>query len=513
MTDEIDDALRSHVVDGTERADVDASSAVARAADSDWTRLLCALAGDPEIHRTWASARDADEMDALGRLVWVRAETEEVDGAIDASLETDASTDLLDSMARAGVGWVHDALAEAATDGEQSVEAAMVAALGEPAQLRGPLMHAEVVELAGRLLRVAAAARAGELWDQFLVWRGRLEEMAERDESDPTLEDRWLRRLDGAAACLDRTLYARGALTGDYRWDWIDQPELVGDFLQLYGPTDWLEVLGFLEVAHSPAYELAAHLAVGAADGVGIEPPREAEVETLFELLASEPSSDGSEGGDWERLASDAGLRLQVALGGEEFGRLLAQSAAHERLVTHGVHSPGVPGLPLSCTSESYLETEAVEEVTAELVDGDVPEDERIVASVRTLCDARDWYLRRDAEVGDLVRDVARAFGRVDAPAVELAREQLERTLEGERTAPAATLAGALDDGRDGYSVLADQAASHERTLGMDCARRLAAVGDRPALERLGELWAVRGPVLRAPFFREVLRDGLEVLD
>ncbi len=519
--DEILENLERQVAEGAETVPVSPTDAVEAARESVLGRLFVALTDDREVHLQWARSMDFDRLDALGQLGWMQADLERVDARIDAELESERRGETIELLARSGVGWRHEALVEAIDGEAHGAAAARVLARSTPGELRSRLIECEVVDRTIELLRAAVVERASELWDQFLIWRQRVAGLEELDEQT---RRGYLAQLDGTGAALEPTLYARGLLAGDYEAGWLQEGPLVADFLQIYGSTDWLEVVGMLEAAGRPSAErLAATLAVAAAAGVGSEPPGEQEAEDLLDLLAEAPG-DGDREGAWESLATGLGLGFQMAMGEGDFALLLAQVAAHERLVTHGIHSPGIPGLPMSATSETHLEASRMSELLGELVAGEWT-DEQEVRAVRTLCDARVWS-RRDEECEQLVRAVAAIFEQASLEAIETARAQVMATLdearrdwEREQFEQAPDLQGALVLGAVEESpasdrlveLLAERAAAGQTPLAMDALRYLGRMPTEGVLERLGELWSSQLPVLRAPFARRVLEEAIAV--
>ena len=517
----ITQTLQRQIAHGPTQVPIDPDEAVEAARDSQLVRLLIALTDDQSVHLAWARATDFADLDAAGRLAWMRADLEEVDDEIDTQLAGDDAADTIDLLARSGLGWAHEALNDGLDRDATREEAAMVLARSQPGELRPALIEAEVVDDVVTLLRAAAVEGAAELWDQFLIWRERLDDI---DGIDEATRREYAARLEGAGAALAPTLFARGLLAGDYGIDWLGERAAVADFLQVYGPTDWLEVVGLLELADvGPAEDLAATLAVAAAAGIQEEPPADEEVEDLLDLLAETPT-DGEETGDWESLATGLGFGFQVAMGEGDFALLLAQVAAHERLVTHGIHSPGIPGLPLSATSQEDLDASAVTDLMGDYVSGPWT-DEHEVSALRTLCDGRVWA-RRTGEREGLARSVASMVENVTRPAVETARAQLfaaldeaRRDWEGESFEEDPTLrralivaAGQPDDPSEALlETLADGSAERETPLGLDCLRALGEQNGERVLEVLGELWAERLSPLRAPFARRVLEEAIAV--
>ena len=489
----INQRLAEQVTLGADRVPVDPDRAVEAAVDSPQTRLLLALSDDADLHAAWARAVDFEETDAIGRLGWVQAELERVDSGVDAALDGEEPGPMIETLARSGVAWRHPALVEALDDDELRPAAATVLARGAPGQLRAHLMESDVVEEVVDMLRAAALVGAGELWSAFLIWRGRLEDVVEEDEATGT---EWLDRLDAIGAALEPTLFARGALSGEYGTDWFAEPTAVADFLQVYGPSDWLPVGARLQAADEVGAGMYGAVAVSAAQGIGAEPPDDEEVEDLLDLLAAAPDPNQKDAA-WEGLASRLGFGFQLAVGEEELALLLAQVATHERLVTWGVHSPGIPGLPLSATGVDYIDADAAREVLETMAaGGEENVEERTVTAVRTVCDALDWVRRDVDEIDDLLWSVAGILGQVDAESVQTARSELESALAGG------------EDVQD-VDALAVEAADEGALVGMDAVRRLGDRSDEPSQVALGQIWAGDGSVWRASFVEGVLRDSV----
>lgn len=518
---DIAEKLEKQIARGPRQVPVSPAEAV-EAGKASWrVRLLIALTDDEAIHIEWARSTEFADLDAVGRIAWMRADLEAVDERIDAALGGDEAGAAVDVLARSGIGWVHDALVDGLEHEATRDAAAMVLARSRPGKLRPALMEAEVVDEVVAMLRAAAVEQASELWDQFLIWRDRLEDVEELDEQT---RGTYAAQLEGAGVSLEPTLFARGLLAGDYGLEWLDDPTAVADFLQVYGPTDWLDVLGLLELEErSTAAELAGTLAVAAAAGLREGPPDDDEAEQLLDLLAETPGDDDGEA-TWESLATQVGLGFQIAVGADEFGLLLAQVAAHERLVTHGIHSPGIPGLPLSATSDDDLALDRVSDLVGEYVSGEWT-DEHKVSALRTLCDARVWARRSD-EYEDVLRSVASMVDTVTDPSIETARAQLLASLDRARMEwergefvetpslrRAMVLGASLDEEPPEALLerLSDEAVDRGSPLGLDCLRYLGDQTGEGVVETLGELWVDRAPVLRAPFVRRVLEEAIAV--
>lgn len=518
--DEIERALRTQIAEGPRQAPVSPVEAVEAARESREIRLLVALTDDDAVHTEWARSVDYDEQDRFGKAALLRAEVEEVDRVVDDHLDGGDRAETVDLLARCGVGWSHDAIVEAAGDDATRPAASMVLARSTPGELRRLSMESEVIDDVVEMLRAGAVVGADDLWDQFLIWHGRLEDLEDLDDE---LRKSLRAELEGAGAVLDPTLFARGLLGGDYGARWLDDPTAVADLLQTYGPSDWLEVVATVEEAGDPGLELAATLAVSASLGIGAEPPDEHEVERLLELLAEELKPNQKES-PWESKATELGYGFQVALGGEDYGLLLAQAAAHERLATYGIHSPGIRGLPLSATGREHLDAEAVERVVGELAEADGDSDQMLVAAVRTLYDAGVWARRGGEEAEAVVEEVADAFEATSRESIELARAHLlaelgeaHRRWEHEQFAEESTLQeamvlGSCEPGEDVDRVLEElksRAETSETTLGLDCIRRIGSFEAEERLEALGDLWLRDAPVYRAPFVRDVLEEAI----
>jgi len=561
---QVEQRLLTQIIAGPEQAPVSPEDVVAAAADDRWIRVLLALTDDTGLHAAWARELGVGGAEGLAasawtgtdKLAWIRAEIDDVDGEIDAALQAAADRDgesveragaILDALARQEIGWAGDALRamiESLRSDEQARERvglealAMVAGLGEPGALRAMLHEAEVVDDVVSLLRGAALMGHTELWDQFLIWQSRLDGV---DDADETIQ-----QVEGAGAVMDPVLFARSLIGGDVEMGWAEDSRSVADFLQVWGPTDWLEVAALLEHGDDTVMETASVMAVNAARGIGAEAPESEEAEQLIELLEIDADESGgsNQSDGWEPLATELGLQFQIAVGATSddadedesgsFGRLLAQIAAHERLVYHGIHSPGIPGLPLSATSMRYLDLEATTSALRQLAESssDVASGgaagEECIRAVRTLCDLGTWLRREPDEIEGLARQACEMFSMHHSPAIRVARAQIAFGLEGDSVelpadfeigvsdsvVEALVRTGASVGGREEGLVSEEhqealaELADGESLIAMDAGRRLGTIGEPAVRRRLADLW-VDGPVCRASFFRQLLLESI----
>ena len=542
---ELADKLRRQIAEGPEAEPLPPEGVIAEATSDAWIRLLVALGDDEALHVAFARQVDSPaDVDAAGRIAFVRAVLEEVDRAVDTALEGSEFSSMLQALARADVPWSHERLTQivAAADEEDAhsdedvAAAALTLARGEVDELSEAIDQSSVIDDVLLSLRAAGLEGRSELGEMILFLRIELEDLAAEAEDEADVEG-WIDRLDGVAALLDPELYGRGLLAGDYHDGWLDRPASVADFLQAYGPSDWLEVQGLLELGYDPgsdeddvAFALGARLAVAAAAGIGTTRPEEHEVDGLLELLTVDPEAENDEGNpEWQSLATELGFGLQLALGGDAFALPLVQAAAHERLVTWGIHSPGVPGLPLSTTTEEELDTDPVFWLMGEAA-GQPAESwsvETRVTVLRTLTDARTWarkgWSERDGDVEDLAGQLVEMFADVDDPGVNVATRRLKAEIDPDFAAQfpedKAELLSAADilaiggraDAPEGILDRLESLAAGEGPLAMEAARLLAENGSLPARRRLGRLWTDSAPVLRSAFVRQALVESLSL--
>jgi hypothetical protein len=442
----------------------------------------------------------------------VSAESDAVDAEIDAQLDGDPSESLVDALARAGVAWTHPRLEDALDNDRLRAAASLLLAVADPEALRSWLEQCDVYEDAFVALRAVAMAGAHSLDDILADWR---ERVLDFDEARAELA-----RVDGLMAVLDAGTFGRAALAGDADMDWLADSVAVADFLQVYGPGEWLTVLSFLDVCDDDAFEFGAFLAVCAAHGIGFDEPTEADAGELIELLNYEPSADPEE---WEPSATRLGLGFAIALAADdELALLGAQVGAHERLIAYGYHSPGVPGLPMSGTDPGDLDFDASSGMLRQLLDGPSMPDAARVAVVRTLFDLYGHVSSGDGQVAEHARKWTSRFADSDIGAIALAARSLKAALDegtvdseqasmGERATlkGAMVLAGAGAPSADVVDAL-QRAARGDKVLGLAATQQLALLGTLDALDALAELWA-SGSVFRAPIYRDALLSGAHV--
>lgn len=506
--DKLLDDLKHHVATA-EDVDADFSPLIAEDA-SELVAALFALAPAQEVRGQWAEQTDFEMCDAMGKVAWVSSESEEVEQAIDEMLAGGERETAADALARAGVAWDSPAFTELLDHDGSRRAAALITAIADPQSVAAWLDGCEVIDDALEVLRAAALDVAGDLREAFLAWE---EALAEGEDADAERA-----RLDGLFATLDPENYARRVLAGDSEINWLLDLPVVADFLQVHGPTEWLEVLGLLEATEDRALEFGTLLAVCAAAGIGMEPPTEEEAHELLELLTIEP---GAKVEEWEPLATRLSLGFAVAVApDEDLGLLCAQAAAHERLSSFDIHSPGIPGLPLSATDEDSLDLEA----SRGLLDSIRELDEMPVAStlavIRTLSDLRGLVANDNERFEEHAEHWIEQFLDSDSRAIRLAVRQLLVTIDHEARDREAEL---LEQSNDIEAALTfsshpfdeeivvsalEQHAHVEGPLGLDCARRLAAIGSDAALAALARLWKSEN-VFRAPFYRDALVEGI----
>ncbi|MFP4600421.1 MAG: hypothetical protein ACLFVJ_19350 [Persicimonas sp.] len=476
---------------------------------SELVAALFALAPSEQVRGQWAGGIDFEMADALGKIAWVSSESEQVEAFVDAALAGGEAATLAEVLARAGIVWDSSALIDLLDHDASRRAAALILAVARPEEVADWLEECEVVEDALEVLRAAAIDVAIELRDGFTDWHDELADVEDVDFERA--------RIDGLFAVLDPKGYARRMLAGDAEADWLRDLPIVADFLQVYGPTEWLEVLGFLEAVEDPAIELASFLAVSAAAGIGFEEPDEQEARQLIDLLTVEPDADPDE---WEPLATGLHLGFAVAVApDDDLGLLGAQVAAHERLISFDIHSPGIPGLPLSATYDDALDLDASKALLEAVSGLDELSEASVLGVVRTLSDLRG-LVDHDADTfSEHAEAWVDAFMDSSSRAVRLAARQLMVPLDREAARREASRLDQADDieaalafGRNGDQARAiaalEEHAHLEGPLGLDCTRRLAAIGTDAALEAIARLWKT-GSVFRAAYYRDALVEGV----
>ncbi|QDG51234.1 hypothetical protein FIV42_10930 [Persicimonas caeni] len=502
------DTLKHHVATG-EPVDADFGELIAEDAP-DLVAALFASSTDESVRGQWAKKIDFEKADALGKVAWVASESEAVEERIDEMLDSGEAGTVAETLARAGIAWDSDQI-EALLDHDANRRAAaLLLAVANPDQVAAWLEDCEVVEDALEVLRAAALDLSEELAESFRVWEEALEELDE-DELEKA-------RLDGLYAVLEPSDYARRVLAGDSGIGWLGDMPVVADFLQVHGPTQWLEVLGMLEAVEDPSLELAALLAVSAAAGAGFEAPDDEEAQQLLDLLAVEP---GAKTEVWEPIATAQGLGFAIAVApDDELALLCAQVAAHERLTLFDIHSAGIPGLPLSATAEQHLNLETSRALLDGIAEMDEMADATVVAVVRTMCDLRRLVMHDHERFAEHAEAWVEEFLDNSSAAIRLAVRQLLVPLDHEaarreaelleRTdAIEAALAFSANSIEEEALIAAlEEHARLEGPLGLDCARRLAMNGSDDALAALARLWKT-GSVFRVAFYRDCLVEAV----
>lgn len=500
--------LKRHVATG-EPTDRDFGELIADDAP-ELVAALFASSTDEAVRGQWARKVDFETVDALGKAAWVSSEADDVEELIDQMLESGETETVVEALARAGIAWDSPEIGELLDHDGSRRAAALIMAVANPSQVADWLGECETVEDALEVLRAAALDLSVELRESFQGWEDAL---AELDDVD--LEKA---RLDGLYATLDPNDYARRVLAGDSGIDWLSDMPVVADFLQVHGPTEWLEVLGMLEAVEAPALELASLLAVSAAAGAGFEEPDDDEARKLLELLAVEPDAKTEE---WEPIATGLGLGFAVAVApDDDLGLLCAQIAAHERLTLFGVHSPGIPGLPLSGTADDDLDLDAAQALLEGIAQMDAPTEATTVAVVRTMCDLRRLVTHDRERFAAHAEAWVEEFLDSDSRAIRLAVRQLLVPIDHEAAQREAELLARTDtieaalafsgNSLDEETVVRalEEHAHLEGPLGLDCARRLATIGSDEALGALARLWKAE-TVFRVAFYRDCLFEAV----
>ncbi len=349
------------------------------AALADSAHLAAALLGD---------APRLSKLDPLRLLVAVHLESDAVDAQIDRAIAA-GDAQVVNALARAGIPWEHDAMAAllevpaccagaaqllAITD----LDALSAWALSEPSPPEAAL--ADALRAVAQLEEVDLSGLIAEL----------------RDACDPQASrpaQRLRDQLDALRALLDPERYARQVLMDELELSWLRLPSSVADLLILHGgESSWRETLAILETAEAmTAFELAALIAVTAASSLGDEAPDGVAQAALLDLMAH--ARDNSK--EWEARAITLALRAPLAFGDEDTAPMLAEAAAHERLVQAQAPSPGILGLPLSATDAEGISCEAAYDLLDGAIGAESLADEQVVTITRTLCDLRRWH--RDA--------------------------------------------------------------------------------------------------------------------
>lgn len=484
----------------------------------------------------WVKSFDFAAAAPLARIAWVYDESDAVERRIDALFDAKdpaLHAALIDTLARAQVGWAH-ARIDAALDAEPTRRcAAWLLAQSAPAALNDWLLDCEVVDDALDAMRAISVSDAGlpaRDWSAIEQWREALTGalLEARDAEDVADLQAALAGVTGALAVLEPNAWARLALGGDADSTWLKDPVLVADFLQIHGPSSWLDALSLLEASEDPALEFGALLAVAAASGLDAAPPDEEDARELIALL--QLPSDAPETA-WQPAATRLDFATAIALTGADdhapddgLGLLLVQIAAHERLIHHGYHSPGISGLPHSASDPADVSFETSQALLRELV-AQTRDLDALAAdiSLMILQNCLDLHRHLDSnpqQFEQLSKDWADAFAASASPAIRLASRGLLARLtatdashEQKILAKSTDLSAALVLSRlDTEDPRVLQTLAHHAALqtpvGLDCARRLGELASPEALDALARLWA-QADCLRAPFFAQCLHDAV----
>jgi hypothetical protein len=444
----------------------------------DLTASLAALTAEPLVAQAYLDGVKADwpTLSPIERLVFVQSEDPKVEAIIDRQLAHKGASAMCRTLARAGVAWTHEGIeALLDSDDEQDLAAAaMVLASYEPEGLYGWCDEAAEQGDAGALTALRAALLATEVCGAYPVLEAMRDDLASQRGKDI---EALLVRLDALLALVDPKRWGRGVLGESYTFDWVEQPRLVADVLQMHGETSWLETLALLELGEAEEGRIFASNIAACAALAHQEITQEAQADALAELLEVTRNGDAS----WAPLAAGLDCQLALTLGDEDTSPLLVEAIVHERLLYGGFASPGIAGLPLSASDEEGLDVEAAGRLLRDIAVQDALPPAGLVAAVRTLSDLRRWHLLAPELVEALVGD-----------------EALMKTLTEHSLAPV-RLAARLITSPPG------EAALYELALG-DGLAALWAIGelseraDEPVAV-LGKLWATV-PVERVPFVR-----------
>lgn len=467
-----------------------------------WLAQLRAEARLEQVH-----ARDFDPATAtaLERVLWVLDESAAVERRIDALLDAKnwaQCTPLIDALARAGVAWEHPTILAALERDDTREAAALVAARAVPHEVDAWLDECEVIEDALQVMRavsLAAEERSIQTWPALLQWHDAIMQL---DQAQPERA-----HASGALAVLDPIGWARRALGDEADDRWLLDQGSVADFLAVHGPTTWLATLAQLadkargggrlnESSLEFGMLLASAAAMGLADeDAAGERALQDMAHTMVALLQLAPQAPQE---DWEPRATRAGLGPLLALtsadpdadSADQLGLLLVQVAAHEWLLTHDFHSPGIPGLPFSATSADDVNLEAAADIlstlTAQSPDPRHESAAQTVMILRCLNDLEEWQA-------------------LDAPRFLPLAHQWSQALAGD--------SAAADDARASQAAQPAHLGNHAGTAlsdlaALDRARRLARAGESAQLEDLATLWA-QADLWRAEFYRDCLFEAL----
>lgn len=479
--------LATAVAEGKKISDGDWSKVAASLedlAERAQTLAVLAAADDEELRRRWWGMRKPAEVAALEPaevLLFVAVEDAGVEEAIDEALGGPEGARIVDAMARMEISWSSPHLVAMLDDPELRQAAAFTLLEGDREALEDWLDGCEEPFEALEVFRVAALSGEDALFELAEDWCEALEEAE---------ETRAARYLRGAMAALDPRAFARKLVLGETDLDWLSNSTCVADFLQVHGPSDWVETLALLEEGGArAAFEFAALIAVASAfdDSRGDGDVDSDDDEAEEHLLALAEHAE-----DPYRAAQE--FAFQIALGEEDdLIALLTEASLHERARRLQMPSAGLAGLLLSGTDvEALPKLEKVELFFNQMARKAEMTPEDLVVATRTLSDLGAWYIRMPDRFEELVGHGARRFKRHDQRPLSLAAQRLEALLEGK--------AGEVEK-------LVERARS-EKMTGFDAVRSLI-VGDKGfATQALAELWTL-GPRTRSSLYRDALLAGL----
>lgn len=444
------------------------------------TLAILAALDDEDLRRRWWAMKKPAQLAALEPgelLLFVAVEEAEVEDAIDEALGGPEAGRIVDALARMEIAWASAHLVAMLDDPELRQAATFTLLDGDRDALVDWLEGCEEPFEALEVFRVAALCGGHAVFELAEDWCEALEEAE---------ETRAARYVRGAMAVLDPRAFARKLVLGETDLDWLGNSTCVADFLQVHGPSDWVETLALLEEGGArTAFEFAALIAVASAfdDSHAEGDMGEDEEQAEEHLLALAQHVE-----DPYRAAQD--FAFPIALGEEDdLIALLTEASLHERARRLQMPSAGLAGLLLSGTDVDALpKLEKVELFFNQMARKAEMSPEDLVVTTRTLSDLGAWYVRMPEHFKDLTGHAARRFKRHDQRALVLAAQRLEALLEGRAVE---------------VEKLVERARS-EKMTGFDALRSLIDGDKDLAIEALAGLWT-QGPRTRGSLYRDAL--------